>query len=85
MLSPEPYYHVEAPLPSSRPRSDGCGGRGTSVVGAIDLGRASTTYVTPSSDAYEGGRGPDRLSDALEDSAGASSLRCQNNRLGSTR
>lgn len=40
-----------------RPASDGCCGRGISVVGAIDRGWASTTYWTPSSDMYDGGRG----------------------------
>jgi hypothetical protein len=55
------------PLPHSvgarvtLPISDGCMGRGTSVVGAVDRGCASTTYDIPSSDTYEGGRGPDRV------------------------
>lgn len=43
------------------PSSDGCVGRGTSVVGAVDRGCASTTYDIPSSDTYDGGLGPARV------------------------
>ena len=42
------------------PASDGCTGSGTSTVGAMDRGWASMTYATPSSDAYDGGRGAPR-------------------------
>lgn len=34
------------------------GGGPSTATGAMDRGRASTTYATPSSDAYEGGRLP---------------------------
>lgn len=43
------------------PSSDGCVGSGTSVVGAVDRGCASTTYDIPSSDTYDGGLGPARV------------------------
>lgn len=43
----------------ARPLSEGCTGCGSLVAdGAMERGTASTTYDTPSSEAYDGGLGP---------------------------
>ena len=54
------------------------------MLGAVDRGCASTTYEIPSSDTYEGGRGPDRVLGLISERS-TFSLRCQNRRSGSTR
>lgn len=56
-LGNNPHHHAGGS--PALPASAGCMLilNGTSPVGAIDLGCASTTYETPSSDAYDGGRG----------------------------
>lgn len=67
-----------------RAGSNGCCERGTSNVGAVDRGVASTTYETPSSEIYEGGRGPERISGYVGIGS-TDSFRCQKSRSGSTR